>query len=81
MRDESRHIGFGTRFLQDAVREDAKWGGIIQDQLAETFPLSFTLLEDSDPTLSGYSREEVNEWALRSIGKRLKVIGVPFMLG
>ena len=81
MRDESRHIGFGTRFLQDAVRADARWGSVIQDQLAETFPLSFTLLEDSDPTLSGYTREEVNEWALRSIGKRLKVIGVPFMLG
>ena len=81
MRDESRHIGFGTRFLQDAVRADARWGSVILDQLAETFPLSFTLLEDSDPTLSGYTREEVNEWALRSIGKRLKVIGVPFMLG
>jgi ribonucleoside-diphosphate reductase beta chain len=80
MRDESRHIGFGTKFLQEAVRADARWGTVIQDQLNQTFPLSFTLLEDSDPTLSGYTREEVNEWALRSISKRLKVIGVPFGL-
>jgi ribonucleoside-diphosphate reductase beta chain len=80
MRDESRHIGFGTKFLQEAVRADPRWVAVIQDQLNQTFPLSFSLLEDSDPTLSGYTREEVNEWALRSISKRLKVIGVPFAL-
>jgi len=81
MRDEARHIGFGTKLLQEAVRADQRWAAVIQDQLNQTFPLSFTLLEDSDPTLSGYSREEVNEWALRSISKRMKVIGVPFALG
>jgi ribonucleoside-diphosphate reductase beta chain len=81
MRDESRHITFGTKFLYDAVHEDPKWAGAIQEQLAETLPLSITLLEDSDPTVSGYTREEVNEWALRSLEKRLKVIGVPFVLG
>jgi ribonucleoside-diphosphate reductase beta chain len=81
MRDESRHIGFGTKFLQEAVRKDQKWAAVIQSQLAETFPLSFSLLTDSDPTLSGYTREEVNEWSLRSIEKRLKVVGVPFILG
>lgn len=78
MRDESRHIGFGTKFLQEAVRRDQKWAGVIQAQLAETFPLSFSLLTDSDPTLSGYTREEVNEWSLRSLEKRLKVVGVAF---
>jgi ribonucleoside-diphosphate reductase beta chain len=81
MRDESRHISFGTRFLQDAVRKDGKWADVIQDQLAQTFPLTLSLLEDSDPTLSGYTREEVNDWALRSVQKRLKVIGVSFMGG
>jgi len=80
MRDESRHITFGTKFLHDAVHDDSKWAGVIQDQLAQSLPLSLTLLEDSDPTLVGYTREEVNEWALRSLEKRLKVIGVPFLL-
>ncbi|HEY8739151.1 MAG TPA: ribonucleotide-diphosphate reductase subunit beta [Candidatus Dormibacteraeota bacterium] len=79
MRDESRHISFGTKFLQDAVRKDDRWKAVIQDQLEQTFPLTLSLLEDSDPTLSGYSREEVNEWAVRSVQKRLKVIGVPFL--
>lgn len=81
MRDESRHITFGTKFLYDAVHDDPKWAGVIQDQLTETLPLTMTLLEDSDPTLSGYTRDEINTWALRSLEKRLKVIGVPFLLG
>jgi hypothetical protein len=54
---------------------------VMQDQLAQTLPLTMTLLEDSDPTLSGYTQDEVNEFALRSLEKRLKVIGVPFILG
>jgi ribonucleoside-diphosphate reductase beta chain len=81
MRDESRHIGFGTKFLQDAVRKDSKWAGVVSDQVMQTFPLTLTLLEDSDPTLSGYTREEVNAFALGSLQKRLKVIGIPFMVG
>ena len=81
MRDESRHITFGTKFLYDAVHEDPKWAAVIQDQMAETLPLSMTLIEDSDPTVNGYSREEVNDWALRSLEKRLKVVGVPLVLG
>jgi ribonucleoside-diphosphate reductase beta chain len=81
MRDESRHITFGTKFLYDAVHDDPKWSKVIQDQLTQTLPLTMTLLEDSDPTLSGYTREEINGWALRSLEKRLKVIGVPFVLG
>ncbi|HEV3232482.1 MAG TPA: hypothetical protein VG245_09545 [Candidatus Dormibacteraeota bacterium] len=81
MRDESRHIGFGTKFLHDAVRDDARWAGVIQDQLAQTLPLSITLLEDSDPTLFGYTRPIVNDFALGSLRKRLKVIGVASPVG
>jgi ribonucleoside-diphosphate reductase beta chain len=81
MRDESRHITFGTRFLHDAVHQDPRWGSVVQDQLAQTLPLSLSLLEDSDPSLFGYTREEVNNFALTSLQKRLRVIGVPFVLG
>ncbi|HEV3233491.1 MAG TPA: hypothetical protein VG329_02955 [Candidatus Dormibacteraeota bacterium] len=80
MRDESRHITFGTKFLYDAVHQDPKWVGVIQDQLNQTLPLSLTLLEDSDPTVSGYTQDEVTTWGMRSLEKRLKVIGVPFGL-
>jgi ribonucleoside-diphosphate reductase beta chain len=81
MRDESRHITFGTKFLYDAVHQDPKYVAVVQDQIAETLPLSLTLLEDSDPTLFGYTREQVNDFALTSLQKRLKVIGIPFLLG
>ena len=33
MRDESRHITFGTKFLYDAVHSDPKWVGVITDQV------------------------------------------------
>jgi ribonucleoside-diphosphate reductase beta chain len=77
MRDESRHITFGTKFLYDAVHQDPKWIGVITDQLMQTLPLSLTLISDGDPTLFGFTQEEVNDWALRSLDKRLRVIGVP----
>jgi ribonucleoside-diphosphate reductase beta chain len=81
MRDESRHITFGTKFLYDAVHENPKWGAVITDQLMQTLPLSLTLISDGDPTLFGFTQEEVNDWALRSLDKRLRVIGVPNPLG
>ena len=81
MRDESRHITFGTKFLYDAVHDDPKWVGVIQDQLMQTLPFSMTLIQDSDPTMFGYSQDEVTEFALRSLDKRLKVVGVPNPLG
>jgi ribonucleoside-diphosphate reductase beta chain len=81
MRDESRHITFGTKFLHEALHAEPKYAAVVQDQLTQTLPLTLTLLEDSDPTLSGYTREEINGFALRSLEKRLKVIGIPFNLG
>jgi ribonucleoside-diphosphate reductase beta chain len=81
MRDESRHITFGTKFLYDAVHQDPRWVGVVTDQLMRTLPLSMTLINDSDPTLFGFTQEQINEWALRSLDKRLRVIGVPNPLG
>ena len=81
MRDESRHITFGTKFLYDAVHDDPRWVGVVQDQLMQTLPLSMTLIEDSDPTMFGYTQDDVNAFALRSLDKRLKVIGVPNPMG
>ena len=81
MRDESRHITFGTKFLYDAVHRDPKWVDVITDQLMQTLPLSMTLISDGDPTLFGFTQEEINDWALHSLDKRLRVIGVPNPLG
>src|SRR3954465_8986075 len=37
-RDESRHVGFGVKFLADAIKEDARHKRTIADTLQETLP-------------------------------------------
>ncbi len=38
-RDESRHVGFGVKFLADAIKEDERHKQTIQDTLQETLPV------------------------------------------
>src|SRR3954463_16684427 len=38
-RDESRHVGFGVKFLADAIKEDESHKDTIQDTLQETLPI------------------------------------------
>ena len=37
-RDESRHVGFGIKFLNDAIKEDERYRKLIQETLSETTP-------------------------------------------
>jgi ribonucleoside-diphosphate reductase beta chain len=39
-RDESRHVGFGVKFLADAIRADPRNKRTIQDTLGETLPVA-----------------------------------------
>src|SRR6266446_6177631 len=49
-RDESRHVNFGIKVLQDAVREDAaRYAPIIQKTLVECLPLVTNTLDPPDP--------------------------------
>lgn len=81
-RDESRHLNFGIRFLQDMVRQDAaRFGPIIQRTLVECLPLISGV---TDPpggdmryyTTYGRTQEEVLNYALESLNRRLQAIGV-----
>ena len=38
-RDESRHVGFGVKFLADAIKEDPRHKQTIADTLQETLPV------------------------------------------
>src|SRR5918995_4547301 len=38
-RDESRHVGFGVKFLADAIREDERYKQVVQDTLEQTLPV------------------------------------------
>jgi len=80
-RDEHRHLAYGTWFLRDKAA-DPRLGQRIQDRLLVLLPLSAGVLapHDTDPfsdwSLLGLSSAEINEFALRSLKRRLKVIGV-----
>ena len=39
-RDESRHVGFGVKFLADAIKDDPANARIIEDTLKETLPVA-----------------------------------------
>jgi len=79
-RDESRHVNFGIKLLQEAVREDAqRYAPIIQRTLVECLPLISGTLDPPDPryvTDYGHTESEIVEFAIESLNKRLRAIGI-----
>lgn len=80
-RDESRHVTFGVRFLQEMVATDKRFGGVIQRALAEIIPVSLSVIEPPGGDMSyfeplPYGPEDLVTFALNSLTKRMKVIGV-----
>ena len=79
-RDESRHVSFGIKLLQEAVREDpARYAPIIQQTLVECLPLITGTLDPPDPryiTEFGHTESEIVQFAFESLNKRLRAIGI-----
>jgi ribonucleoside-diphosphate reductase beta chain len=79
-RDESRHVSFGIKLLQDAVREDPdRFAPIIQRTLVECLPLISGTLDPPDPryvTDYGHTESEIVEFAIESLNRRLRAIGI-----
>lgn len=79
-RDESRHVTFGVKVLQEAVRDDPdRFGPLIQRTLVECLPLISGTLEPPDPrylTEFGQDQDEVMAFAIGSLNKRLRAIGI-----
>ena len=79
-RDESRHVSFGIKLLQEAVREDpARYAPIIQQTLVECLPLITGTLDPPDPryiTEFGHTESEIVQFAFDSLNKRLRAIGI-----
>ena len=82
-RDESRHVGFGVKFLADAIRADERNKGIVQETLQETLPVG--VMAFSPPwvedrldfeTPFGYHSSEMFEYAMRSLSKKLAAMGM-----
>jgi ribonucleoside-diphosphate reductase beta chain len=79
-RDESRHVNFGIKALQEAVREDAeRFAPLIQRTLVECLPLISGTLEPPDQryyTEFDRSQDELLQYAMTSLNKRLHAIGI-----
>ncbi len=86
-RDESRHVGFGVKFLADAIKADTANAKIIEDTLKETLPVATLVFVPpgvEDPynfTTPFYDSKEVFEYSLKALSKKLAAMGMdPAML-
>jgi ribonucleoside-diphosphate reductase beta chain len=82
-RDESRHVGFGVKFLADCIKQDPAHKGTIQDCLKDVLPVATLALSPpmvEDPynftTPFGYTSEEMFAYAMRSLSKKLAAMGM-----
>jgi ribonucleoside-diphosphate reductase beta chain len=86
-RDESRHVGFGVKFLADAIKEDQANARIIEDTLKECLPVASLVFVPpwvDDPynfETPFYHSSEIFEYAAKSLSKKLAAMGLdPAML-
>ena len=81
--DETRHIGYGVWFLRETVRSDEAAGETIRETLRELLPAVADSLTppdtggDTDFVALGVSTDEIREFALSGLTRRLDIIGVP----
>ena len=80
--DEQRHIGYGTWYLQRAVEEEPALGDRIRETLRGLLPAVASSLappdrEGADWEALGASGEEIREFALGGLSRRLAIVGVP----
>ena len=86
-RDESRHVGFGVKFLADAIKADQKNALVIQETLKECLPVAplvFVPPWVDDPynfQTPFYHSSEIFEYAMKALAKKLAAMGLdPAML-
>lgn len=80
-KDEHRHIGYGVWFLRSAIAEDPALADAVKRTLGKLLPSVEDALKppDRDGTdweALGASGEEIREFALNGLTRRLKLIGV-----
>ena len=80
--DEQRHIGYGVWFLRDAVGRDPGLGDRVRQTLRDLLPSVAAALappdrEGTDWEALGASGDEIREFALSGLTRRLNIVGVP----
>jgi ribonucleoside-diphosphate reductase beta chain len=86
-RDESRHVGFGVKFLADAIKDDPANARIVEETLKETLPVAPLVFvppwvdDPYDFETPFYHSREIYEYAAKSLAKKLAAMGLdPAML-
>jgi ribonucleoside-diphosphate reductase beta chain len=82
-RDESRHVGFGVKFLADAIKQDEGYKAVVRSTLEETIPVGVLAFSpgwlenryDFD-TPFGYRSSDIFEYAMKSLSKKLAAMGI-----
>jgi ribonucleoside-diphosphate reductase beta chain len=79
--DETRHIGYGVWLLRETVREHPEQADTVRATLRELLPSVAEALGGGDggPDIQrlGVSTDEVRQFALDGLTRRLDIIGVP----
>jgi ribonucleoside-diphosphate reductase beta chain len=80
--DEQRHIGYGTWYLRQAVADSPALGDVVRATLRELLPAVAESLtppdrEGTDWDALGANAEEIREFAIGGLRRRLNVVGVP----
>jgi ribonucleoside-diphosphate reductase beta chain len=86
-RDESRHVGFGIKFLADAIKDDPENAKIIEATLKECLPVASLVFVPpwvDDPynfQTPFYHSSEIFAYAMKALSKKLAAMGLdPAML-
>jgi len=80
--DEQRHIGYGIWYLRQAVAGTPALGDVVRSTLRELLPAVGESLtppdrEGTDWDALGASSEEIRDFAIGGLERRLNVVGVP----
>ncbi len=80
--DEQRHIAYGTWYLRQAVAEAPALADVVRSTLRDLLPAVAESLtppdrEGTDWDALGASAEEIRDFAIGGLTRRLDVIGVP----
>ena len=79
--DETRHIGFGVWWLRETIRAHAEQADVVRQTLRDLLPHvaeSLKLPGDGDASSAlGVSEDDLRQFALGGLTRRLQIIGVP----
>jgi ribonucleoside-diphosphate reductase beta chain len=80
--DEQRHIGYGTWYLREAVAADPALGDVVRATLRELLPSVAESLTPPDRggtdwDALGANAQDIRDFALGGLTRRLKIVGVP----